>query len=94
MYALKYGALPVAHATGGLYETIQDYDPTNETGHGFLFYDYTSEALWDALIRVRLSFNDGPQWLSLQKRAMACDFSWKKAVPRYESVYERALHGA
>jgi starch synthase len=94
MYALKYGTLPVAHATGGLYETIQDYDPSNETGHGFLFYDYTSEALWDALIRVRQSFTDGPQWLSLQKRAMGCDFSWKKAVPRYEAVYERALRGA
>ncbi|MCE9609286.1 MAG: glycogen synthase GlgA [Chthoniobacter sp.] len=87
MYALKYGALPIARATGGLYETIQDYDPVSETGHGFLFYDTTSEALWDAIIRAKQYFADPVCWQALTQRAMACDFSWAKAVPAYEAVY-------
>jgi len=94
MYALKYGTLPIARATGGLYESIQDYDPTNESGHGFLFYDYTTEALWDAIMRTRHHFAEPNTWAALQQRAMACDFSWANAVPRYEEVYRRALHGS
>jgi starch synthase len=93
MYALKYGTLPIAHATGGLYESIQDYDPTNDSGHGFLFYDYTSEAFWDAIMRVRNCFADAEKWKNLQLRAMACDFSWSAAVPKYEEIYERVLKG-
>jgi starch synthase len=93
MYALKYGTLPIAHATGGLYESIQDYDPTNASGNGFLFYDFTSDALWDAIARSRRLFAEGAPWVVLRERAMACDFSWKKAVPRYEAVYKRALGG-
>lgn len=91
MYALKYGTLPIARATGGLYESIQDYDPSNESGHGFLFYDYTPEALWDAILRARHYFDDKSTWAALQQRAMACDYSWDKAVPKYEAVYARAL---
>jgi starch synthase len=93
MYALKYGTLPVAHATGGLYESIQDYDPTNESGHGFLFYDYTAEAFWDAMMRVRGCFMDSERWKQLRLRAMACDFSWSAAVPKYEEIYAKVLRG-
>ena len=91
MYALKYGTLPIAHATGGLYESILDYDPTSETGHGILFFDATPEALWDAIIRAKHYFADPTQWQSLMLRAMRCDFSWGKAVPGYERVYARIL---
>ncbi len=93
MYSLKYGTLPIAHATGGLFETIQDYDPTAESGHGFLFFDSTPDALWDAIIRAKRYFTDPPQWQALMRRAMACDFSWAKAVPGYEAVYRRVLGG-
>jgi starch synthase len=93
MYALKYGTLPIAHATGGLFESIQDYDPTNDSGHGFLFYDYTCDAFWDAIMRVRNCFTDAETWKSLRLRAMACDFSWSAAVPKYEEIYNRLLKG-
>ena len=91
MCALKYGTLPIARATGGLYESIQDYDPSNETGTGFLSYDDTSDAFWDAVIRAKHYFNDPPHWQKLVRRAMECDFSWKQAVGKYESVYARLL---
>ena len=93
MDALKYGALPIARATGGLYETIQDYDPVSESGHGFLFYDDTTEALWDAIIRAKQYFADPVCWRALMLRAMACDFPWTKAAAGYEAVYGRVVVG-
>jgi starch synthase len=93
MYSLKYGTLPVARATGGLHQIIQDYDPTNETGTGFLFYDYTPAALWDAIMRATEYHADAPRWTTLMQRAMAADFSWSKAVLDYEEVYARTLRG-
>ena len=58
MYSLKYGALPVARVTGGIQEIIEDYDPTTDSGYGFLCYEYSSEAFWDAIKRAREIFRD------------------------------------
>ena len=91
MYGLKYGSLPIARATGGLYEIIQDIDPSTGNGNGFLFYEATPEAFWDAIIRARRAFSDTPHWQSLLRKAMASDFSWGRAVARYEQVYSRLL---
>jgi starch synthase len=87
MYSLKYGALPVARATGGIQEIIEDYDPTMERGYGFLFYEYSSEAFWDAIKRARDVFRDQPLWATLMERAMSRNFSWEVAAQRYEQVY-------
>ncbi|MEP6956879.1 MAG: glycogen/starch synthase, partial [Chthoniobacterales bacterium] len=56
MYSLKYGALPVACVTGGIQEIIEDYDPTTESGFGFLVYQAGAEAFWDATKRAREIF--------------------------------------
>jgi starch synthase len=93
MYNLKYGALPVARATGGIQEIIEDYNPTSDSGYGFLCYEYSSEAFWDAIKRARQTFRDGRLWTKLMKRAMARDFSWDAAAQRYEALY-RELIGA
>src|SRR5260370_26880282 len=53
MYSLKYRALPVARATGGIQEIIEDYDPTAGSGYGFLCYEYSAEAFWDTIKRAR-----------------------------------------
>ena len=89
MYSLKYGALPIARATGGIHEIIEDHDPVEDRGYGFLYYDASSEAFWDALKRAREIFQrDPPCWLRLMQRAMAQDFSWQAAAQRYEMVYD------
>ncbi len=93
MYNLKYGALPVARATGGIHEIIEDYDPASDSGYGFLCYEYSSEAFWDAIKRARQTFCDRHLWITLMKRAMARDFSWDAAAQRYEALY-RDLVGA
>jgi starch synthase len=87
MYSLKYGALPVARATGGIQEIIEDYDPWSDTGYGFLCYEYSTEAFWDAIKRSREIFRDRELWGKLMDRAMARNFSWATAAERYEKLY-------
>lgn len=88
MYSLKYGALPVAHATGGIQEIIEDYDPTTGSGYGFLYYDASVDAFWDAIKRARALYHgERETWRKLIDRAMAQEFSWEKAAEGYEQVY-------
>jgi starch synthase len=87
MYSLKYGALPVARATGGIQEIIEDYDPTAESGFGFLCYEKTPDAFWDSIKRARETFQDKTLWAALMERAMSRDFSWAAAAQSYESIY-------
>jgi starch synthase len=91
MYSLKYGALPVARATGGIHEIIEDYDPTSDSGYGFLCYEYSSEAFWDAIKRARQIYGDQNLWSRLMKRAMSRDFSWDASARRYEALYRELL---
>jgi starch synthase len=93
MYSLKYGALPVARATGGIQDIIEDYDASSETGYGFLCYEYSTEAFWDAIKRAREIFRERTVWTNLMRRAMQRDFSWETATQQYEELY-RELIGA
>jgi len=94
MYSLKYGALPVARATGGIQEIIEDYDPWSNSGYGFLCYEYSAEAFWDAIKRARDIFRDRNLWGQLMDRAMARNLSWATAAERYERLYqELAVEG-
>ena len=68
MYALKYGAIPIARASGGLHQILTDYDPATETGNGFLFYEYSAEALWDSILRAKRHFADAQVWQRLPGR--------------------------
>ena len=87
MYSLKYGTLPVARATGGIQEIIEDYDPTLDIGYGFLCYEKTPDAFWDSIKRAREIFQDKTLWATLVERAMSRDFSWEAVAERYEAVY-------
>ncbi|PYK13582.1 MAG: glycogen synthase [Verrucomicrobia bacterium] len=91
MYNLKYGALPVARATGGIHEIIEDYDPIADSGYGFLCYEYSSEAFWDAIKRARQIFTDRELWTGLMKRAMVRNFSWEASARRYEVLYKELI---
>ena len=81
----------MARATGGIQEIIEDYDPTTDTGHGFLYYDPSVEAFWDAIKRARELYYNEPLWTSLIRRAMAQNFSWERAAQRYETLYSALL---
>ena len=94
LYALKYGTLPLARNVGGLHQIVQDFDPVHNAGTGFIFHDYNAEALWDSILRAKRTFQDAATWKSLMQRAMEADFSWARAVERYEEVYATLIGGA
>ena len=91
MYNLKYGALPVARATGGIQDIIVDYDPASDRGYGFLCYQHSTEAFWDAIKRARGIFQDRELWVRLMCRAMARNFSWDESAQRYEILYREVV---
>ena len=65
MHSLKYGTLPLAPATGGVFEVIQDFDMTTNSGNGFLFFENSAEALWDTMGRAKRCFQDTASWRAL-----------------------------
>ncbi|MBA3607827.1 MAG: glycogen synthase [Chthoniobacterales bacterium] len=87
MHSLKYGVLPIARATRGVEQIIADYDPSSDSGYGFLFYKYGSEPFWDAIKRAQELFEDQAEWRRLRKRAASLDFSWALAAQSYEALY-------
>src|SRR6185369_7898819 len=87
LYAQRYGALPVAHATGGLVDTIVDCDAKLETGTGFLFDEPTADALYATTQRA-LSAYASPRWGSLRRRVMRLDRGWERAARQYEQTYK------
>ena len=83
MQAQRYGALPIAHATGGLVDTIDD----NETG--FLFSELSRDGLIGACMRAFDIFDDAPQRAAMQRAAMARRFAWTEPAMAYASLYAR-----
>ncbi len=93
MYAMKYGTLPIAHATGGLVDTITDVDDKSASGPGtgFLFENYTEEALQKTVERALEYFDNYRQWRPIMERAMEQDFSWTRSAERYAKLYEATI---
>ena len=89
MYALKYGTVPVVRATGGLRDTITEFDPKTMTGNGFLFTPYTAEALTGALERAIAVYRRPNQWSRLMGNCFKSDFSWDRAAAEYVEWFER-----
>ncbi len=91
LYAQRYGALPVAHATGGLVDTIVDCDAQLETGTGFLFGETGAEPdvqTFYATVQRGLSAVTSPRWSALRRRVMKLDRGWERAARQYEQVYK------
>jgi len=83
MYSQRYGTLPVAHATGGLADTIED----GETG--FLFAPVDRDSLLAAAHRAAAAWRDAARWRGMQRRAMERDFSWSTPARQYAALYSR-----
>jgi starch synthase len=90
MYSMKYGTIPIVRATGGLADSVTDYMAEGEST-GFVFEEYSAEALCKALERARKVFADGKEWAGIVRRAMAQDFSWGRAAQSYAAVYLKTL---
>jgi len=89
MIAMRYGCIPLAHATGGLKDTIID-DP--QLGTGFLFEEAQIQPLEATLRRALSLYQDRTLWQSMQKRAMEKDFSWQRSALEYARIYQKLVN--
>jgi len=92
MYSSLYGSLPIVRATGGLDDTVDNYDEATATGTGFKFWDPTDRALFFTIGWAVSTWFDRPHhYAALQQAGMRKDFSWTSSAKQYEDVYERAI---
>jgi starch synthase len=93
MYSLRYGTVPIVRATGGLDDTIQNYDPASGCGNGLKFAEYTPEALSMKIHEAMLIHGKEQHMKRLVANAMDCDFSWDRAASEYLSLYRSLQSG-
>lgn len=91
MVAMRYGSVPVVRATGGLADTVQDYDPRTGQGNGFVFKEYDRWALFAAVVRAVEIYKHQDAWRQIQLRGMSADFSWEQSARKYVDLYHRAI---
>ena len=92
MYSMRYGTVPVVRATGGLADTVKPFDRVSGEGTGFLFEEFSSQALFAAIRRALDVWADRPAWLRLVQSGMRQDFSWQRQGEHYVRLY-RSLAG-
>jgi starch synthase len=90
IYSLKYGTVPIVRATGGLDDTIEQYDVQHGAGTGFKFAEYTGAAMMKAVRQALHLFVDERIWKRIQLNGMAKDFSWRASAIEYVKVYAAA----
>jgi starch synthase len=91
MYSLRYGTLPIVRATGGLCDTVANYDEASGGGTGFMFQDLRPDSLADTIGWATSTwYHRRPHIQAMRKRAMTQDFSWDRAAREYEQLYHDA----
>jgi starch synthase len=94
LISLRYGTVPLVRWTGGLADTVTEFDPARQTGTGFGFLPFGVEALLECLRRALGVYRRPPLWRRLVRNAMAEDFSWEASAREYVSLYRKALKAA
>jgi starch synthase len=91
LIALRYGAVPVVRRTGGLADTVTEFDAVRRTGTGFLFDALSADALVEAVRRAAAVWERPELWGALVKNAMTEDFSWDASARGYAALYKKIL---
>ena len=91
LMALRYGSIPVVRRTGGLADTVTDFDPLTEEGNGFVFERYDQVDLYTAIVRAVEHYRNPRTWQMLQRRGMGADYSWGVSARKYADLYARAI---
>jgi starch synthase len=90
IYSLKYGTVPIVRATGGLDDTIEEWNAEKGTGTGFKFDGYNPLDLLATIDRALSAFRDKEGWTQLMRNGMARNYSWRQPAREYAAVYEEA----
>ncbi len=91
MICMRYGSVPVVRRTGGLADTVTDFDPDTAEGNGFVFEDESEEQLAYALTRAVQTFSLPETWSVLVRNCMSTDHSWEASAKKYESLYAELI---
>jgi starch synthase len=98
MYSLRYGTIPIVRKTGGLADTVKDWDEykwdkKSEEGNGFSFNDATGYAMLQTIWRaLHTYYNDQVVWRKMQKNGMLQNFSWDASAKKYIMLYNKAIN--
>jgi starch synthase len=91
MYSMRYGTVPIVRATGGLDDTVQNFDAATNTGNGFKFGPYSAAAMLDKIREGLYFYNRSEAWATIQRNGMAVDNSWSAAAKKYIELYQQML---
>ena len=92
IYSLKYGTLPVVRATGGLVDTVQQYNEVSGSGTGFKFHDASAHAIYYSVgWAVSTYYDRRDHWDQMVHNAMGEQFSWDESAREYEKAYQQAI---
>jgi len=89
MIAMRYGTVPIVRSTGGLKDTVADYNEKNDQGDGFSFEELKSSAFLEAIKRALSLYKDQKKWYNLITRIMQKDFSWNVSAKKYIELYKK-----
>jgi starch synthase len=96
LYSLRYGTVPIVHATGGLIDTVIPYN--GDSGTGFRFSDYSVDGMMAAIKQALAVYSDPDRWHALRVRGMSQDWSWDRSAAQYiqlyRSIYSKRNHGS
>ncbi|MGB3478901.1 MAG: glycogen synthase GlgA [bacterium] len=88
LISLRYGTIPIVRHTGGLADTITDYDPVSAKGNGFIFTEYSSKHLVAVLSRSMMNYNCRDVFEKLSEKCMTINFSWRESAKKYVQLYK------
>lgn len=91
MEAMRYGAVPVVRATGGLADTVKNFDPSDKSGTGFIFKKFNSYSFFGSIVRALETYKHKKIWLGLMKKIMKTDFSWGSSAKKYLALYQKTI---
>ena len=90
MYSLRYGTIPVVRVTGGLADTVHEFDPITRAGNGFVFESFSGDEMVMALRRALATHAEPELWRAAQRNGMTRDWSWRVAADGYDRLYAEA----
>ena len=89
LISLRFGTVPLVRETGGLADTVKDFNPTTGEGTEFVFKEYDTKTFLATVDRAVATFRDPKLWSKLVKNGMKSDFSWLASAKQYMELYER-----
>jgi starch synthase len=91
MYSLAYGTIPIVRATGGLDDTVTNFNETTGRGNGFKFREYSFQAMVRTVKKALTIYKKPKAIAKLRQNAFACDFTWDRSAKEYLKLYRKVL---